>query len=101
VFALANPDPKLTLRSPALAAIVASGRSDEPNQINNVLAFPESFVGYWTSVRGASPKRSRSSRAGHRGMVKDSELSPNTSCPGVHANVVTTVAAVEGALRTP
>ena len=46
VFALANPDPEI---DPAAAmqhaAVVASGRSDYPNQINNVLAFPGVFRG--------------------------------------------------------
>jgi malate dehydrogenase (oxaloacetate-decarboxylating) len=46
VFALSNPDPEV---HPAVAArhaaIVATGRSDFPNQINNVLAFPGVFRG--------------------------------------------------------
>jgi malate dehydrogenase (oxaloacetate-decarboxylating) len=46
VFALANPDPEI---DPLLAArhatVVATGRSDYPNQINNVLAFPGIFRG--------------------------------------------------------
>jgi malate dehydrogenase (oxaloacetate-decarboxylating) len=46
VFALANPDPEV---DPAVAlqhaAVVATGRSDYPNQINNVLAFPGVFRG--------------------------------------------------------
>jgi malate dehydrogenase (oxaloacetate-decarboxylating) len=46
VFALANPDPEI---DPAIAArhaaVVATGRSDYPNQINNVLAFPGIFRG--------------------------------------------------------
>ena len=46
VFALANPDPEV---DPAIAtahaAVVATGRSDYPNQINNVLAFPGVFRG--------------------------------------------------------
>jgi malate dehydrogenase (oxaloacetate-decarboxylating) len=46
VFALANPDPEI---DPVLArehaAVVATGRSDQPNQINNVLAFPGVFRG--------------------------------------------------------
>ena len=46
VFAMANPDPEI---DPVLAAkhakIVATGRSDYPNQINNVLAFPGIFRG--------------------------------------------------------
>jgi malate dehydrogenase (oxaloacetate-decarboxylating) len=46
VFALANPDPEI---DPTLArkhaTVVATGRSDQPNQINNVLAFPGIFRG--------------------------------------------------------
>ena len=46
VFALANPDPEIhpevAMRT---AAVVATGRSDFPNQINNVLAFPGIFRG--------------------------------------------------------
>ena len=46
VFALANPDPEV---DPSVAqqhaAVVATGRSDYPNQINNVLAFPGVFRG--------------------------------------------------------
>ncbi len=46
VFALANPDPEIDpeLAAPH-AAIVATGRSDYPNQINNVLCFPGFFRG--------------------------------------------------------
>ena len=46
VFALANPDPEVDPFAAAQhAAIVATGRSDYPNQINNVLAFPGFFRG--------------------------------------------------------
>jgi malate dehydrogenase (oxaloacetate-decarboxylating) len=46
VFALANPDPEVDpLEAQKHAAIVATGRSDFPNQINNVLAFPGMFRG--------------------------------------------------------
>jgi malate dehydrogenase (oxaloacetate-decarboxylating) len=46
VFALANPDPEVDPREARkYAAIVATGRSDQPNQINNVLAFPGVFRG--------------------------------------------------------
>ena len=41
VFALANPDPEMDpIQAQAHVAVVATGRSDFPNQINNVLAFP-------------------------------------------------------------
>ncbi|MBT4856982.1 NADP-dependent malic enzyme [Candidatus Uhrbacteria bacterium] len=47
VFAMANPDPEIMPQDAldAGAAVVASGRSDFPNQINNVLAFPGVFRG--------------------------------------------------------
>ena len=46
VFALANPDPEVDpARRSKHAAVVATGRSDYPNQINNVLAFPGFFRG--------------------------------------------------------
>jgi malate dehydrogenase (oxaloacetate-decarboxylating) len=54
VFALANPDPEVDPGAAReYAAIVATGRSDYPNQINNVLAFPGVF-------RGALDARARS-----------------------------------------
>lgn len=54
VFALANPTPEIMpdLAKQSGAAIIATGRSDYPNQINNVLAFPGIF-------RGALDVRSR------------------------------------------
>ena len=46
VFALANPDPEIDpVIARKYAAVVATGRSDQPNQINNVLAFPGIFRG--------------------------------------------------------
>ena len=46
VFALSNPDPEVDPAAAAEhAAVVATGRSDYPNQINNVLAFPGFFRG--------------------------------------------------------
>jgi len=46
VFALANPDPEIDpLEAQRYATVVATGRSDYPNQINNVLAFPGVFRG--------------------------------------------------------
>lgn len=47
IFALANPDPEI-MPEDALkggAAVIATGRSDYPNQVNNVLAFPGIFRG--------------------------------------------------------
>ena len=48
IFAMANPDPEITpeeVREVRGDAIVATGRSDYPNQINNVLGFPYIFRG--------------------------------------------------------
>ena len=48
IFALANPDPEITYEEAKAAradAIVATGRSDYPNQVNNVLGFPYIFRG--------------------------------------------------------
>ena len=48
VFAMANPDPEITYEEAVAArpdAIVATGRSDFPNQVNNVLGFPFIFRG--------------------------------------------------------
>jgi len=46
IFALANPDPEIDpVIARKYAAVVATGRSDQPNQINNVLAFPGIFRG--------------------------------------------------------
>src|SRR2546421_1764391 len=48
IFAMANPDPEITpeeVRAVRSDAIVATGRSDYPNQVNNVLGFPYIFRG--------------------------------------------------------
>jgi malate dehydrogenase (oxaloacetate-decarboxylating)(NADP+) len=48
VFAMANPDPEITpedVRAVRSDAIIATGRSDYPNQVNNVLGFPYIFRG--------------------------------------------------------
>src|SRR5258706_3532454 len=48
IFAMANPDPEITPAEVAAVggdAIMAAGRSDYPNQVNNVLGFPFIFRG--------------------------------------------------------
>ena len=48
IFALANPDPEITpeeVRAVRADAIIATGRSDYPNQVNNILGFPYIFRG--------------------------------------------------------
>ena len=103
VFALANPDPEV---DPALArryaAIVATGRSDEPNQINNVLAFPGIFRGLLDV--GATKITEEIEIAAGRAIadvVQASELSSDYIVPTVfNPNVVSAVAlAVEKVVR--
>jgi malate dehydrogenase (oxaloacetate-decarboxylating) len=53
VFALANPDPETDVEEAGkYATILATGRSDYPNQINNVLAFPGVFRGLLDAQAG-------------------------------------------------
>lgn len=58
VFALSNPDPEIHPQIAAkYATVVATGRSDFPNQINNVLAFPGCSAARWRPVPAGSPRR--------------------------------------------
>jgi malate dehydrogenase (oxaloacetate-decarboxylating) len=95
VFALANPDPEVDpILARRYAAIVATGRSDEPNQINNVLAFPGIFRGLLDV--GASKITEEIEIAAGRAIadvVKENELSADYIVPTVfNPNVVTAVA---------
>lgn len=84
VFALANPEPEidLDLALAAGAKIVASGRSDYPNQVNNVLGFPGIF-------RGALDVRARTINDAMKiaaaeaiaGLISDDELRPDYVIP--------------------
>ena len=72
VFALANPEPEIDPADAArYAAVVATGRSDFPNQINNVLAFPGVFRGLLDAHSAeitdtdAAGRRSGARRGGH------------------------------------
>ncbi len=57
IFAMSNPDPEIHPDIAAkYAAIVATGRSDFPNQINNVLAFRASSRAPSTPVPAGSPR---------------------------------------------
>ena len=103
VFALANPEPEVDpVVARRYAAIVATGRSDEPNQINNVLAFPGIFRGL-LDVGAQRITEDVEIAAGQAiaNVVKSTELSPDYIVPTVfNASVVSAVAAaVEAALR--
>ncbi len=85
VFALANPDPEV---DPAVArqhaAVVATGRSDYPNQINNVLAFPGVFRGLLDAAATTieSPLLVAAAHA-IASTVSDTELNANYVIPSV------------------
>lgn len=96
VFAMSNPDPEIqpNLAKEAGAYIVGTGRSDYPNQINNVLAFPGIF-------RGTLDVRARHITTGMKiaaakaiaSLVPDDELCPEYIIPkAFNPNVGNTVA---------
>ena len=110
VFAMANPVPEIEYKDAveAGAAVVGTGRSDFPNQINNVLAFPGVFRGALDC--GASCINSEMKLAAARaiaGLVSDEELSPDFIMPDPFdkrvaetvAKAVAEAAAASGALR--
>ena len=96
VFALANPDPEIDpAEASRYAAVVATGRSDFPNQINNVLAFPGVFRGLLDarSKEITSTMLLAAARA-LAGVVSDAELNASYITPSVfNADVHTAVAA--------
>lgn len=96
VFAMANPTPEIM---PELArghvAIMATGRSDYPNQINNLLAFPGIFKGT-LDCRASDINDEMKIAAAYAiaNVISDSSLSPDYIVPSVfNKKVVTAVAA--------
>jgi malate dehydrogenase (oxaloacetate-decarboxylating) len=85
VFAMANPTPEVQPEEiDDAAAVIATGRSDYPNQINNVLAFPGIFRGA-LDVRASAITREMELAAAHAiaGIVKPEELGPDYVIPSV------------------
>ena len=96
VFALANPDPEVDPDEAAQhAAVVATGRSDYPNQINNVLAFPGMFRGLLDAQsRAVSDDMLVAAARALAGVVSAAELGPHYIIPSVfNPNVSSAVAA--------
>jgi malate dehydrogenase (oxaloacetate-decarboxylating) len=96
VFALANPDPETDVDAAQhRTAVLATGRSDYPNQINNVLAFPGVFRGLLDArAREVSTAMLLSAAAALAGCVSDEQLNATYIVPSVFdANVHTAVAA--------
>ena len=96
VFALANPDPEVDIaEATQRATVVASGRSDYPNQINNVLAFPGVFRGL-LDARATQVTTEMLLRAADAiaSVVTDDQLNANYIIPSVFdPDIVKTVAA--------
>ncbi|CAM3395239.1 NAD-dependent malic enzyme [Stackebrandtia soli] len=103
VFALANPDPEIDPREAAEhATIVATGRSDQPNQINNVLAFPGVFRGMLDAqATGWSDEAALAAAHAIAGVVGADKVNPSFIVPSVFdPHVAPAVAqAVKTALR--
>lgn len=100
VFAMANPDPEIR---PELiqdvAAVIATGRSDFPNQINNVLAFPGIFRG---ALDAGARKITENMKLAAAGAIADAvsaeDLSPTHIIPSVFdPTVASSVAAASAA----
>ena len=90
VFAMANPDPEIRPEeADGLAAVMATGRSDYPNQINNVLAFPGIFRGALDA--GATRVTENMKLAAARAIadsVDDEDLRPDFVVPSVFDKAV-------------
>jgi malate dehydrogenase (oxaloacetate-decarboxylating) len=99
VFALANPDPEVDPGGARrFAAVVATGRSDEPNQINNVLAFPGVFRGALDAhAREITEPMKVAAAKAIASVVGDDELNPSYIVPSVFNSEV--VSAVAQAVR--
>jgi malate dehydrogenase (oxaloacetate-decarboxylating) len=85
VFALANPAPEITPEEAApYAKVIATGRSDYPNQINNVLCFPGIFRGA-LDCRAFTINEEMKLAAAHAiaAIITDSELHPDYIIPSV------------------
>ena len=78
VFAMANPTPEVDpIGAAEHVSVVATGRSDFPNQINNVLAFPGLFRGLLdTGITNISTELLRAAATGIASVISDDEISP-------------------------
>ena len=84
IFAMANPEPEITVEE-ALAGgarVVGTGRSDFPNQVNNVLAFPGLFKGA-LAVRATkiTEEMKMAAACGIASLISDEEVNENYVIP--------------------
>lgn len=103
VFALANPTPEIAPEDAALyAKVVATGRSDYPNQINNVLCFPGIFRGALDCrASDINDEMNLAAARAIASVISDAELQPDYIIPSVFNRRVPPLvaAAVEEAAR--
>ena len=96
VFAMANPEPEITYEKAKAAGayIIGTGRSDYPNQINNILAFPGLFRGALDCRASKITEEMKIAAAkGLASLVSPEELSPDMIIPGAfNPKVAETVA---------
>jgi malate dehydrogenase (oxaloacetate-decarboxylating) len=95
VFAMANPEPEIRPEeAERYARVMATGRSDYPNQINNVLCFPGFFRGLLDSrARTVNDEMKVAAARAIAGCVSRSELSEEYIIPSVfNKNVAPSVA---------
>ena len=84
IFACANPTPEIFPEDAkaAGAAVIATGRSDFPNQINNVLAFPGIFRGTFdVRARDINEEMKMAAAKALAGIISDEELSADYIIP--------------------
>jgi len=105
VFAMANPNPEVRPEDAvSRARVMATGRSDYPNQINNVLAFPGVFRGALDARATAITEAMKLAAArGIASVVEDDELDEEYIIPSVFNREVAraVAAAVEEEARRP
>jgi malate dehydrogenase (oxaloacetate-decarboxylating) len=100
VFAMANPNPEVTPEEAApYARVIATGRSDYPNQINNVLCFPGIFRGALdVRAREITEEMKMAAARGIAAIVGEGELREDYVIPSVfNHDVADSVAAAVAA----
>jgi malate dehydrogenase (oxaloacetate-decarboxylating) len=105
VFAMANPDPEITPEEAGdSVAVMATGRSDYPNQINNVLAFPGVFRGALDAgAYDVNEEMKVAAAKALAALIADSELSPDYIIPSTfdpRVGKAVAAAVKEAAIRT-
>ncbi len=111
IFAMANPNPEIRPEQvDGLASVMATGRSDYPNQINNVLCFPGIFRGALdVNATDITENMKLAAAVAIAESVSDAQLSPQFVVPSVFdrsvvdrvAPAVSKAAIADGVIRKP